>query len=88
MRIYKVYIVAIATSCNRFFWFSFIGFFCGFFISESENCNCRLQKNQLQSGFFPVFSSCCNWTSKHYERLDEENVLQKNGQSILEDGRQ
>ena len=29
--------------------------FCGFFISESENCSCWLQKNWLQSSFFTGF---------------------------------
>ena len=47
--------------CSRFnqlqlvFFSSVLLGFCGFFILESENCNCRLQKNRLQSGFFTGF---------------------------------
>ena len=55
MRIYKAYIVAISTSCNQFFFGSVLLGFCNFFISESKNCNCQLQKNWLQSSFFTGF---------------------------------
>ena len=38
-----------------FFFGSVLLGFCGFFILESENCNCQLQKNWLQSSFFTGF---------------------------------